>query len=1101
MASAGPEHADLHPKLEKNIRLKSDALLAGRPPPHQAWHFTQQQAKPIWNLEKKYMSAFQSHSLLPSGIPLQQSCFLCAPSLCHAHPGEDVLPSLPLDQPCPDLRGSTLLDQHSCLRPKSCGFLFPSPQDASSSPGSVMSSPLMEPRCLPEVAEEHFGTRVEGSALSSDEQASSSNRPVLNNDSFLLPSSAKVPLLQSLEIKKVKNTQDFPAASWPHSGKDGGSSHIGLANGAMKNSDIVLEQTAAASSSLVPSSSILRKDQSSREDSERTGHSLREEELEASLTKAVQQLDRQTDTHKSFRHRVKSSALTNVDPLSNCNSRWGQHIIAQLTQQETIAPVKPELCSHHLKGNSSLAGTNGATFGTKCVSAHLLASRAGSADHSTDGQLGSTLGPCDRDRVARTEPSQLAAVSEVAAQMSTIQLEKEEKWASPVLLEKLDVTAEQLLLELSHPQDEVDEVEEELPDGLDDSCSQEEDDEDSDLEGSPVSGMSSSGSVALVSRNYIECLAQPAEAQEKELKPALVCSLFPNVPPTIYFSTRDETVEKLPWEQRKLLRWKMCTITPNIVKQTVSRSHFRVSKKSNDWLGCWGHHMKSSGFKAIKEHQKLNHFPGSFEIGRKDRLWHNLLKMRARCGKKEFNFFPQSFILPQDIKLLRKAWEEGAGSQKWIVKPPASARGIGIQVIHKWSQLPKRRPLLVQRYLNKPYLIGGKKFDLRIYVYVTCYDPLRVYLFKDGLVRFASCKYSSSMKTLNNKFMHLTNYSVNKKNADYKPNSDETACQGHKWTLKALWSYLTQKGVNSKAIWEKIKDIVIKTIIASEPYVNTLVKMYVRRPYCCHELFGFDIMLDENLKPWILEVNISPSLHSNSPLDVSIKGQMIRDLLNLAGFVLPSADSVASRPQTRNSSTCSMDSALKKSKSTSEHFIAEKMKKAYYLAQKTPNQDFYSSVLDILTPDDVRILVETEDEYSRRGQFERVFPTHFSMRYLHFFEQPRYFNILVTQWELKYYLNKHKGLELLKKWCVRGYHTGAGTDLAQMWSLPKSFFLQKSSVPLNGFSKLELGRLGTLLPSASEDLMRCLEPSPTQSLPLSNCTGRAKQKSAGSLSM
>lgn len=44
----------------------------------------------------------------------------------------------------------------------------------------------------------------------------------------------------------------------------------------------------------------------------------------------------------------------------------------------------------------------------------------------------------------------------------------------------------------------------------------------------------------------------------------------------------------------------------------------------------------------------------------------------------------------------------------------------------------------------------------------------------------------------------------------------------------------------------------------SEPYVNNLVKMYVRRPYCCHELFGFDIMLDENLKPWILEVNISP---------------------------------------------------------------------------------------------------------------------------------------------------------------------------------------------------------------------------------------------------
>lgn len=42
-------------------------------------------------------------------------------------------------------------------------------------------------------------------------------------------------------------------------------------------------------------------------------------------------------------------------------------------------------------------------------------------------------------------------------------------------------------------------------------------------------------------------------------------------------------------------------------------------------------------------------------------------------------------------------------------------------------------------------------------------------------------RYSPSMKSLGNKFMHLTNYSVNKKNAEYQANADETACQGHKW--------------------------------------------------------------------------------------------------------------------------------------------------------------------------------------------------------------------------------------------------------------------------------------------------------------------------------
>ncbi|KAF6116766.1 tubulin tyrosine ligase like 4 [Phyllostomus discolor] len=544
----------------------------------------------------------------------------------------------------------------------------------------------------------------------------------------------------------------------------------------------------------------------------------------------------------------------------------------------------------------------------------------------------------------------------------------------------------------------------------------------------------------------------------------------------------------------------MSTVTPNIVKQTIGRSHFKTSKRNDDWLGCWGHHMKSPSFRSILGHQKLNHFPGSFQIGRKDRLWRNLSRMQSRFGKKEFSFFPQSFILPQDAKLLRKAWESSS-RQKWIVKPPASARGIGIQVIHKWSQLPKRRPLLVQRYLHKPYLISGSKFDLRIYVYVTSYDPLRIYLFSDGLVRFASCKYSPSMKSLGNKFMHLTNYSVNKKNTEYQANADETACQGHKWALKALWNYLSQKGVNSDAIWEKIKDVVVKTIISSEPYVTSLLKMYVRRPYSCHELFGFDIMLDENLKPWVLEVNISPSLHSNSPLDISIKGQMIRDLLNLAGFVLPSTEDTSSSSSSSSSTTSLPSCPREKCQMAPEQLTAQKLKKAYYLTQKIPDQDFYSSVLDVLTPDDVQILVQMEDEFSRRGQFERIFPSRISSRYLRFFEQPRYFNILTTQWEQKYHGNKLKGVDLLRSWCYKGFHTGTTSESVPLWSLPTSpVTVPKGDVTLGASPKPETGVLGKP-PSSKDSEDTSNEPSlSTQVLPVNKSSGKTSRFSASPMS-
>lgn len=80
--------------------------------------------------------------------------------------------------------------------------------------------------------------------------------------------------------------------------------------------------------------------------------------------------------------------------------------------------------------------------------------------------------------------------------------------------------------------------------------------------------------------------------------------------------------------------------------------------------------------------------------------------------------------------------------------------------------LPRKKKAIVQRYLAKPYLINGNKFDLRIYVLVTGVDPLRVYIHDEGLTRISTSKYS--LKNLDNRFAHLTNYSINKKADTFK---------------------------------------------------------------------------------------------------------------------------------------------------------------------------------------------------------------------------------------------------------------------------------------------------------------------------------------------
>jgi hypothetical protein len=69
-----------------------------------------------------------------------------------------------------------------------------------------------------------------------------------------------------------------------------------------------------------------------------------------------------------------------------------------------------------------------------------------------------------------------------------------------------------------------------------------------------------------------------------------------------------------------------------------------------------------------------------------------------------------------------------------------------------------------------PFLINGLKFDLRIYVLITSFEPLRIYVYDEGLARFASEQYTTTAK--NNKFAHLTNYSINKKNSKFVQNED-----------------------------------------------------------------------------------------------------------------------------------------------------------------------------------------------------------------------------------------------------------------------------------------------------------------------------------------
>jgi len=98
-----------------------------------------------------------------------------------------------------------------------------------------------------------------------------------------------------------------------------------------------------------------------------------------------------------------------------------------------------------------------------------------------------------------------------------------------------------------------------------------------------------------------------------------------------------------------------------------------------------------------------------------------------------------------------------------------------------------------------------------------------------------------------------------------------------------LKKYFDKNGIDFKSVMARIQDVMIKTLISVEPHIVNTTSRCTKHKNICFELFGFDILLDNKLKPWLLEVNISPSLSSSSPLDKKIKTVLICDTLNLVG--------------------------------------------------------------------------------------------------------------------------------------------------------------------------------------------------------------------------
>ena len=365
---------------------------------------------------------------------------------------------------------------------------------------------------------------------------------------------------------------------------------------------------------------------------------------------------------------------------------------------------------------------------------------------------------------------------------------------------------------------------------------------------------------------------------------------------------------------------------PEMLREVCEELGWREFESDEDDDDNWNLWWKASGFRTsdfqcCRPWQRLNHFPKSFLITRKDSLARNLRKMRWIYGSGLYNFAPMAFNLPNDYrKFVAEYSKQKEGKRNlWICKPADLSRGRGIFLFRELKDLTYNCAAVVQKYIPNPLLISGYKFDLRLYVLVTSFHPFTVYIYHEGLVRFGTEKFDLS--STDNVFSHLTNTSINKLGPSYSAEKDRVGV-GCKWSLKQLRAYFHQHSIDDRLLWQRITSLVVLTLLMQAPEVPN------DRSNHCFELFGFDVLVDDNLKPWLLEVNFSPALGNDCPLDIAVKKPMLRDMIQALGFteadVLQTpkkhkGQTQKSRPTARKTPLIQPRSSLKTRSTTQKH--------------------------------------------------------------------------------------------------------------------------------------------------------------------------------------
>lgn len=303
--------------------------------------------------------------------------------------------------------------------------------------------------------------------------------------------------------------------------------------------------------------------------------------------------------------------------------------------------------------------------------------------------------------------------------------------------------------------------------------------------------------------------------------------------------------------------------TPALIHNSAAQAGLTLSP---DQVGAW----KLPG----GSHQRLNAVPGVTQLVSTKSTFCSVLREAGLVGTRGFR---QCFSLPEDTDAALST-VRAAPTAVWTYKPSTTSNGLGLRVLRSDELLAEPALLagaaVLQEYVSDPILHKGCKTDVRFYVLVASFEPIQVYVHRQGYVRVAGAPYTLADTS---PIVHVTN-----------SHDNPSSVRLQYWDEYA--GVLRDAGLDPQVVWLEAAGVAAKAVRAVASRLGCLSPDPSLRYYPCgaaFQQFGMDAIVDSAGVVWLLELNADPSLKFRNEAILADDVSRDADIYRMSGLLKP----------------------------------------------------------------------------------------------------------------------------------------------------------------------------------------------------------------------